>query len=61
MADLKGSGVDDFDCVWVVRVERFSDKTHHFSTTDFASVILQANYVGDDKAKQVSVGGRLGR
>lgn len=58
MADLNHSGVEDFDCVGIVRVERLADKTDHFAAADGAGVVLNADDVGDDEAEHVGLGGR---
>lgn len=61
MTHLKHSGVEDFNGVWVVRVERLADETDHLAAADGAGVVLNADDVGDDEAEQVGLrGGREG-
>lgn len=57
MTHLKHSGVEDFNGVWVVRVERLADETDHLAAADGAGVVLNADDVGDDEAEQVGLGG----
>lgn len=57
MAHLNSPGIEHSDGIGIVRVEGFADKAYHFSAADGAGVVLNSDYVGDDEAEQVGVGG----
>lgn len=57
MTHLNSPGIEHSNGIGIVRVERFADKTHHFSAADGAGIVSNSDYVGDDEAEQVGVGG----